>query len=86
MRGATSSDRFIARAVEHDPEKWEPVFSDKRFPFVQRSCSNKEIDQDDDSTKRHPDLVANIPPQVAAEQLRISKVVHQVLIKGDVWE
>jgi len=43
---------------EHDPEpkvserkKWEPVFG-------KRSCSNKELDQDDDSTKRHPDLAA----------------------------
>ncbi|ESY64270.1 hypothetical protein X743_31580 [Mesorhizobium sp. LNHC252B00] len=26
---------------KHDPEKWELVFSDKQFPFVQRSCSIK---------------------------------------------
>jgi hypothetical protein len=29
--------------LEHDPEKWEPVFG-------KRSCSNKMIDHDPDST------------------------------------
>jgi hypothetical protein len=32
---------------EHDPEKWEPVFGT-------RSCSNKELERDDDSKKNHP--------------------------------
>ena len=34
---------------EHDPEKWEPVFGE-------RSCSNKELDRDGDSTKRRHGL------------------------------
>src|SRR5258707_13592185 len=36
--------------VEHDPEKWVPV-------FPKRSCSNKKIERDDDSKKSHPALV-----------------------------
>jgi hypothetical protein len=35
--------------LEHDPEKWEPVFG-------KRSCSNKEVERDDDSKKNHPAL------------------------------
>jgi len=38
--------------LEHDPEKWEPVFG-------KRSCSNKELERDDDSKKHHPALVFN---------------------------
>jgi len=34
-------------SLEHDPEKWEPVFG-------KRSCSNKEVERDDDSKKNHP--------------------------------
>jgi hypothetical protein len=33
-------------ALEHDPEKWVPVFR-------KRSCSNKKIERDDDSKKSH---------------------------------
>ena len=40
-----------AEALEHDPEKWEPVFG-------KRSCSNKEVERDDDSTKNHSALAA----------------------------
>jgi hypothetical protein len=30
--------------IEHDPEKWEPVFPrDKREAFARRSCSKKEM-------------------------------------------
>jgi hypothetical protein len=44
-------------ALEHDPEKWEPVFPrDKREAFARRSCSNKKIERDDDSKKSHPAL------------------------------
>src|SRR5215207_10368631 len=32
--------------IKHDPEKWLPVFR-------KRSCSNKEIERDDDSTRSH---------------------------------
>ena len=32
-----------ASRLEHDPEKWEPVFPrDKREAFARRSCSNEE--------------------------------------------
>src|SRR5437667_7768533 len=34
----------IGGALEHDPEKWAPVFR-------KRSCSNKKIERDDDSKK-----------------------------------
>src|ERR1700704_6613278 len=45
-------------ALEHDPEKWVPVFSrDKREAFARRSCSNKKIERDDDSKKSLPALV-----------------------------
>src|SRR6266849_4027362 len=40
--------------LEHDPEKWLPVFPrDKREAFARRSCSNKKIERDDDSKKSH---------------------------------
>src|SRR5467141_4548912 len=43
--------------LEHDPEKWVPVFPrDKREAFARRSCSNKKIERDDDSKKSHPAL------------------------------
>src|SRR5262249_842247 len=34
------------RALEHDPEKWVPVFG-------KRSCSKKKLERDDDSKKSH---------------------------------
>src|SRR5262249_25681878 len=36
--------------LEHDPEKWEPVFG-------KRSCSNEEVERDDDSKNNHPALL-----------------------------
>jgi len=36
-------------SLKHDPEKWEPVFG-------KRSCSNKDVERDDDSKKHHPAL------------------------------
>ena len=43
--------------LEHDPEKWVPVFPrDKREAFARRSCSNKKIERDDDSKKSYPAL------------------------------
>src|ERR1700738_2538877 len=41
--------------LEHDPEKWEPVFG-------KRSCSNNNLERDDDSKKSHPVLGAASPP------------------------
>jgi len=35
--------------LEHDPEKWVPVFG-------KRSCSSNKLEQDDDSKKSHPAL------------------------------
>ena len=41
-------------------KKWVPVFPrDKREAFARRSCSNKKIERDDDSKKRHPVLSDN---------------------------
>src|SRR5712672_3860820 len=38
--------------LEHDPEKWVPVFPrDKREAFARRSCSNKKIERDDNSSR-----------------------------------
>ena len=39
----------VSKLLEHDPEKWIPV-------FPKRSCSNKKIERDDDSKKSHPAL------------------------------
>jgi uncharacterized protein (DUF2147 family) len=36
----------MAGRIEHDPEKWAPVFR-------KRSCSNKKIERDGDSTKSY---------------------------------
>src|SRR5215831_3405896 len=44
--GARTPSPFL---LEHDPEKWEPVFG-------KRSCSNKELERDDDSKRHHPAL------------------------------
>ncbi len=47
-------------ALEHDPEKWGPVFPrDKREAFARRSCSNRKIERDDDSKKSHHALEAH---------------------------
>ncbi len=43
---ASSSAYLLAggRDLEHDPEKWKPVFPrDKREAFARRSCSNEEM-------------------------------------------
>src|SRR5712664_2168213 len=50
---------YSDRLLEHDPEKWVPVFPrDKREAFARRSCSNKKIGRDDepraDSEPRTP--------------------------------
>src|SRR6266705_1073758 len=41
---------IASSGLEHDPEKWTPVFR-------KRSCSNKKIERDDDSKKSHLALV-----------------------------
>src|ERR1700741_4071758 len=40
--------------LAHDPEKCAAVFPrDKREAFARRSCANKELKRDDDSSKSH---------------------------------
>src|SRR5215469_11140536 len=39
--------------LEHDPEKWVPVFG-------KRSCSNMKLEQDDDSATNHSALLWRI--------------------------
>ncbi|MBV8826166.1 MAG: FAD-binding oxidoreductase [Hyphomicrobiales bacterium] len=39
--------------IEHDPEKWNPVFG-------KRSCSKKNLERDDDSKKSHHVLVREV--------------------------
>jgi hypothetical protein len=44
-------------SLEHDPEKWKPVFPrDKREAFARRSCSNKKISPGSDSTQLNQTL------------------------------
>src|SRR6266699_5387462 len=44
----------LGGVLEHDPEKWVPVFPrDKREAFARRSCSNNKLERDDDSKKSH---------------------------------
>src|SRR3981189_2930115 len=59
-------------SLEHDPEKWVPVFPrDKREAFARRSCSNKKIERDDDSKKSHPALGTSFQhrPEIGAGTL-----------------
>ena len=46
---AASSETPAPPALEHDPEKWVPVFRKDHAQI-------KEIERDDDSKKRHPAL------------------------------
>ena len=48
--------------LEHDPEKWIPVFG-------KRSCSTKRAERDDDSKRRHPALGTGKELQVAICQV-----------------
>jgi hypothetical protein len=41
----------VEGGLEHDPEKWEPVFRKDH-------AQNKKIERDDDSKKSHPVLVS----------------------------
>jgi hypothetical protein len=43
--------------LEHDPEKWIPVFG-------KRSCSTNKLERDDDSKKSH--LALDVPKRVLA--------------------
>ena len=59
MRGPGPKSR--ARALEHDPEKWEPVFGKDHAPA-------KRIERDDDSKKSHHALAAKAREPASNEQ------------------
>src|SRR5580698_5575238 len=74
--GSNSSLRVIVSSpsnilLEHDPEKWVPVFPrDKREAFARRSCSNKKI-------------VGNIRMSVSVEMREVAKSFGQTrALKG----
>ena len=48
-RNWSGGNSEFATQLEHDPEKWRPVFG-------KRSCSNKDVERDGDSKKSHPAL------------------------------
>jgi hypothetical protein len=54
--------RRIGAALEHDPEKWKPVFGKGLPPRKRGSCSNNKLERDDDSKKSHHALVAAARP------------------------
>jgi wyosine [tRNA(Phe)-imidazoG37] synthetase (radical SAM superfamily) len=56
------SNEHFYRWLEHDPEKWVPVFG-------KRSCSNKNLERDDDSKKSHPDLSPAAAPPAAVRPI-----------------
>jgi hypothetical protein len=56
---ASAPHTYDAVKLEHDPEKWVPVFG-------KRSCSNKAVERDDDSKKNHPALNGAFPGLITA--------------------
>jgi hypothetical protein len=51
----------ICSSLEHDPEKWKPVFPrDKREAFARRLCSKNKLERDDDSKISHLALIPNL--------------------------
>jgi|SRR5882724_3317927 len=71
MHGTEARIRYRA-LLEHDPEKWLPVFRE-------RSCSNNKIERDDDSKKSHHALTSAMR-RIAAEPQGLSTVD-----RGDVF-
>src|SRR6516164_3323205 len=70
-QGDRGSRRYRVR-LEHVPQKWEPVLR-------KRTCSNKELEQDDDSKKSHPALARHFgfidrPSEAELVTIRISQV------------
>jgi hypothetical protein len=62
--------------LEHDPEKWKPVFPrDKREAFARRSCSNNKMTDEHDSTQLKHALVS-------APSLKYSDKYPGRLIRG----
>jgi hypothetical protein len=63
--------------LQHDPEKWEPVFG-------KRSCSNKELERDDDSRKNHPALAdqpTRMPDELPSQGEQKTAQAPQLMIK-----
>ena len=63
MRAVARTNKFDFRKLnsdlEHDPEKWKPVFPrDKREAFARRSCSNRKIRPESNSTQLNQTLVS----------------------------
>src|SRR5262249_4556151 len=52
-RKSSRSSGVMQALLEHVPQKWVPVLR-------KRTCSNKEIEQDDDSKKSHSALAAAV--------------------------
>src|SRR5262245_17768606 len=60
-----ATGRARAGTLEHDPEKWIPVFG-------KRSCSNNKVERDGDSKKSHLALAAaqfKFPPHEPGRNL-----------------
>jgi hypothetical protein len=67
-------------ALEHDPEKWLPVFPrDKREAFARRSCANKKVERDDDSKKSHPALTAR--SALTSRVFRWAMATHSFMLR-----
>src|SRR6516225_7315751 len=46
----------LTHALEHDPEKWIPVFGKGLPPRRRGSCSTNNVERDDESKISHPAL------------------------------
>ena len=64
--------------LEHDPEKWEPVFG-------KRSCSNKEVERDDDSKKNHPALTHRRPMPRCCRRIALQRANSSDVVGGGRW-
>src|SRR5260370_24964154 len=67
-----------ASQLEHDPEKWVPV-------FPERSCSNKKIERDDDSEKSHHALARQFCHFAARGVIILQDKVDCRKNVGEVW-
>jgi O-antigen/teichoic acid export membrane protein len=76
LRGSEQASRLRPPLAEHVPQKWEPVLR-------KRTCSSKEIEQDDVSRKSHPALAAwaQIKARIlAAEHLLVQRLAGTVFL------
>jgi hypothetical protein len=61
----------MKEALEHDPEKWKPVFPrDKREAFARRSCSNNKMTDEHDSTQLKHALVGRVGKAIGRANAR----------------